>query len=127
MKWCVFVLVVCLCGPRTSKAQEQPTPLPDAPKPQTGIIVGTVTDVNNDTVPGATVALEGPVPKDPRTVVTNDNGFFEFNGIDPGTYHVTVSAKGFATWTSPAISLQPGQYAILTGSKLHIAEALTSI
>jgi hypothetical protein len=53
-------------------------PLPDVPKPQTGIIVGTVTDVNDDTVPGATVVLEGPVQTDPRTVVTNGNRFFEF-------------------------------------------------
>jgi hypothetical protein len=103
-------------------------PLPDVPKPQTGIIVGTVTDVNDDTVPGATVVLEGPVQTDPRTVVTNGNRFFEFKDVEPGTnYHVTVSAQGFANWTSPAVILKPGQYAILTGSKLHIAEALTTI
>src|SRR5580693_9710545 len=41
-------------------------PLPDVPKPQTGIIVGTGTDVNDDTVPGATVVLEGPVQTDPE-------------------------------------------------------------
>jgi hypothetical protein len=39
MKWSVFVLVVCLYGPGTSKAQEL-TLLPDAPKPQPGIIAG---------------------------------------------------------------------------------------
>jgi hypothetical protein len=59
MKWRIYALVVCLCGSTTSRAQEQSTLLPDVPKPQTGIIVGTVTDVNDDTVPGATVVLEG--------------------------------------------------------------------
>src|SRR3981081_381173 len=94
MKWRVFVLAVCLCGSRTSKAQEQLALLPDAPKPQPGIIVGTVTDVNDDTVPGATVVLEGPALKDPRTAVSNDKGFFEFHDIEPGTtYHVTISAQ----------------------------------
>jgi hypothetical protein len=128
MKWYFFVLVVCLCGSRISRAQEQPTPLPDAPKPQTATIVGTVTDVNNDTVPGATVVLEGPAVKDSRTVVSNSNGFFELNDLKPGaTYHITVSATGFANWTSPPVTLNPGQYAILTGSKLHIAEARTTI
>ncbi len=130
MRWrvFVFVLVMCLCGSRTLKAQEQLTPLPDAPKPQPGIIVGTVTDVNNETVPGATVVLEGPVPQNSRTVVTSDNGFFQFNDVEPGiTYHVTVSANGFANWTSPVVNLKPGQYAIVTGSKLRIAEALTTI
>jgi hypothetical protein len=54
--------------------------------------------------------------------------FFEFKDVEPGTtYHITVSAQGFANWTSPAVILKLGQYAILTGSKLHIAEALTTI
>jgi Carboxypeptidase regulatory-like domain len=129
MKWRVFALILLLClfGSRTSKAQEQPVLLPDAPKPQPGIIVGTVTDLNDDSVPGATVVLEGPAPKNPRTVVSNDNGFFEFKEVEPGTYQVTVSAQGFANWTSPAVIVKPSQYEILTGSKLHIATALTTI
>ena len=128
MKWGVFVLVVGFFGSRTSKAQEQLMLLPDAPKPQPGIIVGTVVDVNDDTVPGATVVLEGPALRDPRTVVSNDNGFFELKDLEPGTtYHVTISAKGFANWTSPAVILKPGQYAILTGTRLQIAQALTTI
>jgi hypothetical protein len=125
MKWFVFLL--CLCGSVTSKAQQQPSPLPDVPNAQTGIIVGTVTDVNDDTIAGATVVLEGPVQTDPRTIVTNGNGFFEFKDVEPGTtYYVTVSAQGFANWTSAAV-VKPGQYAIVTGSKLRIAEALTTI
>jgi hypothetical protein len=127
MKWRVFALILCLCGSRTSKAQEQPTLLPDVPKPQPGIIVGTVTDLNDDSVPGATVVLEGPALTNPLTVVSNDNGFFEFKDVEPGTYQVTVSAQGFANWTSPAVILKPSQYEILTGSKLHIATALTTI
>ena len=126
MKRLVFLL--CLCGSVTCKAQQQPIALPDVPKAQTGIIVGTVTDINDDTVAGATVVLEGPVQTDPRTVMTNGNGFFEFKDVEPGTtYHVTASAQGFANWTSPAVILKPGQYEILTGSKLHVAEALTTI
>jgi hypothetical protein len=100
----------------------------NAPKPETGHITGTVTDVNDDPVPGATVVLEGPAPADPRTVVSNDNGFFEFNDLAPGIpYHVTISAQGFANWTSPDVILKPGETQILTGSKLQIAQALTTI
>ncbi len=100
----------------------------NAPKPETGHITGTVTDVNDDPVPGATVVLEGPAPADPRTVVSNDNGFFEFNDLAPEIpYHVTISAQGFANWTSPDIILKPGETQILTGSKLQIAQALTTI
>ena len=131
----VFTLVLCLCGLGTFTAQEQPV-LPGgpaghqaaAPKPTTEVIVGTVTDVNDNTVPGATVVLEGPMPTDRRTVVTKDNGFFEFQDLQPGTrYRVTVSAKGFANWTSPALILKPSQYLDLRDCKLQIAQALTTV
>ena len=128
MKGHVLALLICLCGLTTSEAQVQQSVLPEAPKAQTGIIVGTVTDGNGDTVPHAAVMLEGPDLKNPRTAMSNDNGFFEFNAVEPGTgYHVTVSAEGFANWSSPEIVLNPGQYAILTGCKLRIAEARSII
>jgi hypothetical protein len=133
MKWPVFnwifvsAVLLCSAGSRTAKAQEEHTPVPGALKPQPAIIVGTVTDVNNDTVPGAAVALASPALKDRRTVVTNDNGYFQFNGVEPGTYQITVSARGFANWISPAITLKAGQYAILTGSKLRVEEVRTAV
>jgi Carboxypeptidase regulatory-like domain len=74
------------------------------------------------------VVLQGAALKSPRTVVANDNGFFEFNDLEPGNpYHVTVTASGFADWTSPDVTLKPGQYIILTDTKLHIAKALTTV
>jgi hypothetical protein len=128
MKWRIFILLLCLCGSRLSEAQEPPPLLPDVPKPQLGMIVGTVVDVNNDPVPGDSVALEGSVLSHPRAVVSNDNGFFEFKGLEPtSSYHVTVSAEGFASWTSPEVILKPGQYLILAVSKLPIATALTQV
>jgi hypothetical protein len=98
-----------------------------APKPGKGHLTGTVIDVNNDAVSGASVVLESPLLKDPRTVVSDNNGFFEFDDLDPGTYNVSINAKGFAKWTSDAIIVKPGQYVILTGSKLNIAKALTTV
>jgi hypothetical protein len=127
MKWYVFALGFCLCGSATSNAQEQLALLPDAPRPQPGIIAGTVVDVNDDTVSGATVVLQGPSLKSPRTASSNDNGFFEFNDLDPETYHVDISAPGFAPWTSPGVTLNPGQYVILAVPKLRIATALTTV
>lgn len=98
-----------------------------APKPEKGRITGTVIDPNNDIVPGAATVLEGPLLTNPRTVLSEDNGFFEFNDLDPGTYTVTISAKGFAKWTSAAITVKPGQYVILTGSVLKIPEEVTTV
>jgi len=99
----------------------------DPSKPETGHITGTVTDVNGDVLSGATVGLEGPGIKSPHTVLSDDNGFFAFNELAPGTYHVIVTAKEFADWKSPDIILNPGQYFILTNCKLGIAEAVTTV
>jgi hypothetical protein len=128
MKWRVVTLLLCLCASTASKAQEQPTPPLDAPRQQPGIIVGTAVDVNNEPVPGASVTLEGPALRDPRAIVSNDSGFFEFKDLEPGSpYHVIISAVGFADWTSDEVILKPGQYVILTVSKLRIATALTQV
>jgi hypothetical protein len=122
--WRFLIVLLCLCGSKNSSAQEQ---LPDAPKPQPGVIVGTVVDVNDDAVPGATVILESPTLQSLRTVVSNDKGFFEFSDIEPEVYHVKISAQGFADFTSPEVALKPGQYVILTVPKLQIATAFTSV
>ncbi len=124
------VAVPALAAPlaaQTLTATSQPTTA-NAPEPSTANIIGTVTDVNNGTIPGATVALVGPVPDDRHTVVANDQGYFEFHDLKPGVpYRATVRADGFTSWTSPAIILNPGQYEILTGAKLRIEEARTTI
>jgi hypothetical protein len=128
MKWRVVALLVLLCAWKALNAQQNGPVSTETPKPQSGIIVGTVIDVNNDTVPGATVILESPALQSPRTVVANSNGFFEFSNLDPETpYHVAIRATGFATWNSPEITLKPGQYMILTETRLRIAQALTKI
>ncbi|MBV8115714.1 MAG: carboxypeptidase regulatory-like domain-containing protein [Silvibacterium sp.] len=99
-----------------------------APQPQTATIVGTAVDVNGAPVPGAQVNIQGPAPADRTQVSTNENGFFELDHIQPqGIYHVTISGKGFADWTSPGIILKPGQYLELTGIRLKIAEEITIV
>jgi hypothetical protein len=40
---------------------------------------------------------------------------------------VTVNASGFAPWTSPEITLQPGQFQLLSSVRLVFAAAATSI
>jgi hypothetical protein len=93
-----------------------------------GGIVGTVTDVTGNTVPNATVVLQGPDSTDRRTVVTGDNGFFQFAQVKPGTtYQITVNAKDFATWTSPTITLDPGQSKIVSNINLQIAPQQTAV
>ena len=99
-----------------------------APDPEAGTLIGTVTDVSDTTVPGANVVLGGPAPSDRRTVVTNGNGFFVLNNVNPGIpYQVIASAVGYANWTSSTVTLKPGQYLEITGIRLQLAEVVTTV
>jgi Carboxypeptidase regulatory-like domain len=96
--------------------------------PRLGNLVGTVTDVNGDPVPGATVVLQSAESDTHRTLVTPDNGFFEFHDVQPGTpYQINITAKDFADWTSPTITLEPGQFKIVAGIQLRIRTEVSSV
>lgn len=98
------------------------------PDTQLGKLMGTVTDVNGSAVVGATVVLTGSGPDGRRTSVTPESGFFEFDNVKPGiTYHLGITAQGFADWTSAAISIQPGEFQIVSDIQLRIATQTTSV
>jgi len=114
-------LVAVLWAATLSHAQQ-----PVLQGPQTGTIVGTVLDISGGTVPNATVVLQEQ--NEHRSVVTGDNGFFTFNGINPDTpVQILVSASGLKSWTSNEISLQPGQSLILTDVTLGVAPVEISV
>lgn len=100
----------------------------DTPALQLGSIVGTVTDVNGDTVPNARVVLAGSDANDRRTAVASDNGYFEFHDVKPGIpYQIQISAQGFSEWNSAPVTLAPGQFKILTDIRLQIELARTTV
>jgi hypothetical protein len=96
--------------------------------PHPATIVGTVMDVNHDTVPDASAVLEGPTTGDRQSVVSNDDGYFEFHDLKPGVpYRVNISATGFADWHSPTLVLDSNQFKILKGIELRIETERTTI
>jgi hypothetical protein len=119
----IFIFLLSTLAACTASAQRA-----SAPEPQTATIVGTVTDLTDDIVTGATVMLQGPDSRDQRTTVSNENGFFTFNNLKPGVpYHVSISAKGFVSWNSQAITLKPGQYLELPGVRMQLAVVVTTV
>ena len=109
----------------SSAASQQDAPAVTA---QLGSINGTVTDAQDEVIPGAAVALEGPDPGSARNTTANDNGFFEFTNVRPGTgYRITIKAKGLVDWISPAIELSPGQIEILPGIKMQLEGEQASV
>ena len=95
---------------------------------RTATIVGTVTDVDGDAIPNATVVLKEVEGNDPLTIVTTENGMFEFHDVTPGiTYQISISANDFEDWTSTPITLNPDQFKIVSGIQLRIATERTVV
>jgi Carboxypeptidase regulatory-like domain len=90
--------------------------------------MGTVTDVNGDAIPNATVVLREVESNDPRTIVATETGMFQFNDVTPSiTYQLSISAKDFADWASPPIIVNPDRFKIVTGIQLRIATERTTV
>jgi hypothetical protein len=100
----------------------------NAPNPQASSISGSATDAAHEIVPGATVTLQGPALTTPRTLEADDNGAFAFQNLNPGgPYYISITVRGFVPWTSPALTLQPGQVLFLSGVALQVSGGETSV
>jgi hypothetical protein len=91
----------------------------EAANTRTGGVLGTVVDISDDPVPDAAVVLQGPVGNR-LAAVTKEDGSFAFPNVTPGiVYQVTVTAEGFAEWSS-SVTVEPGQEKTLADIKLRI-------
>jgi hypothetical protein len=98
------------------------------PELKSAIMIGTSTDGNGDPVPNATVELKGLASGERRTVTTPESGFFEFRDVQPGVpYEITVTARDFTNWNSPSITLEAGQFKIVTGIQLRVETQKTTV
>jgi len=148
-----LIIVLAIAGPELLQAQNKPPvvsadsrsqsapvqDLVDAPSAAAdapsadparagGSITCTVTDTNGELVPGATVAVEPATGGSRMTQVANDNGYFAVAGLAPNVaYRVTVSAPGFDPYIAAPVTLTPGQFFEVTGIKLKVEDAVTSV
>ncbi len=60
-----------------------------------GGLRGEVKDSQGASIGNAQVLLTNEGTKVTRTAVTNDKGIYQFGGVDPGTYKVTITMPGF--------------------------------
>lgn len=81
---------------------------------------GTVFDASESLVPGAKVALKDRVTGTTREVESNGAGFFSFPALLPGTYDVTVTAKGFKAWEQRGIPLANAENRSLPNIQLQV-------
>jgi Carboxypeptidase regulatory-like domain/TonB dependent receptor len=85
--FCFFTLVSILLAPVTLKAQTAGE----------GAITGTITDSTGAAIPNATVTAIDTATNVSSTRTTTGSGTYLIAPLLPGTYTVTVAAKGFKT------------------------------
>ena len=96
---CFVVLLTCLL---TSTALGQAT---------TGSLNGSVSDASGSVVTGATVTVLNTGTGAERSAVSNSEGIFDFQALQPGTYTVSVDAKGFRRAVAREIVVSVGSSA----------------
>ncbi len=100
MKGILSVLIVCLVCLTATFAQTSK-----------GFLVGTVADPNGAVIPSANITITNTATGTVRTTVSQSNGSYRFDAIDPGTYNLDVSAAGFTNTKSDNIVVASAQTA----------------
>ncbi|HET9789798.1 MAG TPA: carboxypeptidase regulatory-like domain-containing protein, partial [Candidatus Angelobacter sp.] len=98
-RWALLLSVVVMTA--TSFAQTSAT----------AELRGVVRDPNGAVIQGASVSLRDDAKNIGRTAISNGNGDYVLLAVPPGSYTLTVSAKGFAKLVVKSIGLTVGQAA----------------
>ncbi|MFN0119859.1 MAG: TonB-dependent receptor domain-containing protein [Blastocatellia bacterium] len=98
-----FLLLSCLCASVPGQSFR-------------ASLVGVVSDANKDAIPGAVITLEDKSNGQKITAVTNEDGSYSLQQIQPGTYQMRVEARGFNAHIESELTLEIGQQ-----RRLHLA------
>ncbi|HVL66859.1 MAG TPA: carboxypeptidase-like regulatory domain-containing protein, partial [Vicinamibacterales bacterium] len=74
-----------------------------------GSIVGTVRDASGGVIPGVTVTVTNVATNTVRVAVTDEQGLYRVQALEPGTYSITTELDGFAKVEQRDIRVQPAQ------------------
>jgi hypothetical protein len=75
-----------------------------------GAIGGVIADQHGALVAAATVTVTNTATSAVRTDVTNGAGLYRITALEPGTYTVTVVARGFQTYKEAQVPVTVGGY-----------------
>ncbi len=73
-----------------------------------GTLTGIVSDPSDAVVAGAALTLRDQQSGSQRETLTNSDGYYTFSSVPPGTYQITVAAKGFEGHKQSDIALGGG-------------------
>jgi len=99
---------------------------PLLPAQVSGSITGTVRDNTSAVVPGAKVIVSNADKGIQRVTSTNSDGDYLVAGLGAGTYDLTITAPGFATFAAKGVVLRVGEK-IRVDSTLAIGKVTSEI
>jgi Carboxypeptidase regulatory-like domain/TonB dependent receptor len=76
-----------------------------------GSLVGAVTDQSGAVVPGADIQATETTTGQVRHESADSGGRFSLQNLSPGTYNLSVAAKGFRSFTQTALGITPNTVA----------------
>lgn len=88
---------------------------------------GTIVDTDGAVLQGALLTLWGPSGPVVRSLKSGSDGQFQFQGLPPNVYKLTVTAPGMMSFTSAQIPLRAGEFRILPPVTLSISPLNTSL
>jgi hypothetical protein len=92
----------------------------------TGTITGVVTDPSGANILNATVDVQSPALMSKRSDLTQGDGTYLFDLLPPGTYEVTITAKGFRELDEIGVVITAG-FTATVNAKLQLGEIAQSI
>lgn len=76
-----------------------------------GFVTGNVVDQNGAVIPNANITITNVETGAVRTTVSQENGNFRLDAVDPGTYNLEASATGFTNAKSENVVVNSAQTA----------------
>lgn len=111
----IFLLAMCLGG---IAAGAQST--------TQGSISGSVLDSSGAAVPGAAVTIKNAATGFAVNLTADASGFYKAPLLEPGTYTVSVTASGFASYRADRVSVVVGQVTSVM-PRLSVASSTTEV
>jgi len=101
----------------------------------TSSITGLVTDPSGAAIVGAKVELKNMATNDVHDDTSRENGLYQVNNLNPGTYQITVTAPGFKMHVQQNLSLEAQTAATVNVTlevggmeqKVEVSEAATLV
>ena len=93
----------------------------------TGTISGIAMDQTEARIPGAHVVIKNEASGDIRESTSDSSGLFSVTALPPGTYTVTISSKGFASWEETSVLVNQGDSRSIPNIHLKISSDVNAV